>query len=88
MTVQKNIAEALNVWLVHDTWHTSHPHDENRFHSAVKAVNDTVGTDWTEHDFQEAVYASIGKDKQEAFDEYVSSFSSIALHLRDYAQLG
>lgn len=88
MTVQEQIAQSLKPWLDCPNWYTSHDFDEKRFLQAVKAVNDKVGTDWSEQEFQDAVYAVIGQAKKEGFQEYVSRFTSIALYLRDYAKLG
>ena len=87
MTKQEQFAQALKGWLAVDTWYTSHPLDEGRFYRAIKTVNDTVGTDWSEQEFEDAVYANIGEQKRDAYGEAISEFISIACHLRAYAKL-
>ncbi|RWA52111.1 hypothetical protein AU476_19310 [Cupriavidus sp. UYMSc13B] len=87
MTDPKTIADCLKPWLAHDGWHSAHPLDEARFLKAVKMLNTTVGTDWSEGEFQDAVCLLIGDKGKQAFEDAVHDYTSIALHLRDYEKL-
>ncbi|MBP0639131.1 hypothetical protein [Cupriavidus sp. AcVe19-6a] len=87
MADAKVIAEHLKSWLAHDGWHSGHALDENRFLKAVKDLNITVGTDWSEQDFEDAVYLVLGEKARDAFESFVQDYTNIALHLRDYEKL-
>lgn len=46
---------ALVPWLRVDTWHTTHPLDDRRFHRALKSAFDLLGTSIAFGDFREAM---------------------------------
>ena len=54
MDIEK-LKTALTPWLKVDTWHTSHPYDDERFHRALKSAFDLLGTSITFDDFREAI---------------------------------
>lgn len=56
MNIEK-LKVALSPWLRVDTWHTSHPLDEQRFHHALKSTFDLLGTMIAFDDFREAMDA-------------------------------
>ena len=87
MTKQEQFAQALKGWLATDSWYTGHSLDEDRFRRAIRYAISSIGTDWSEQEFEDAVYANIGEQKRAAFEEYVHDFASIADHLREYAKL-
>ncbi|RDK10653.1 hypothetical protein [Cupriavidus lacunae] len=86
MADPNTMADCLKPWLAHDGWHSGHQLDEERFLKAVKKLKTTVGTDWSECEFQDAVSLVIGS-KAPAFEDSVHEYTSIALHLRDYEKL-
>jgi hypothetical protein len=45
----------LEPWLKIDTWHTSHPLDEQRFHRALATAFREVGTPISFEDFKDAM---------------------------------
>jgi hypothetical protein len=51
----RKLKTALDPWLRVDTWHTSHPLDEKRFHRALKSAYDSLGTSIAFDDFKEAM---------------------------------
>lgn len=87
MADPKTIANCLKPWLAVGTWHTSHEFDEKRFYQAVKHLNTTVGTTWSEGEFEDAVYEVIGEKSREAFGDTVQEYASLAVHLRDYERI-
>jgi hypothetical protein len=54
MNMEKLI-ELLMPWLQVDTWHTYHPCDDERYHSALKNVFSTLGTQLDGEHFSEAI---------------------------------
>lgn len=44
MNLQPQTLAALRKWLGCDTWHTSHPNDEERFFHFVDALRQDIGT--------------------------------------------
>ena len=50
-----DLKAALAPWLKVDTWHTSHPLDDQRFHRALKSAFDMLGTSIAFDDFKEAM---------------------------------
>ena len=54
MNIEK-LKTALAPWLRVDTWHTSHPLDEERFHHALKSAFDLLGTSISFDNFSEAM---------------------------------
>lgn len=51
----KNLEIALTPWMRHETWHTLHPMDEQRFHHALSAAIGSLGTAQDEGMFVEAI---------------------------------
>lgn len=48
----KLLKEALRPWMRVDTWNTTHPLDDKRFHRALKNALDQAGTGLTSSDFR------------------------------------
>lgn len=51
----EELARALEPWMRIDTWHTSHPLDEQRFHKCLRTVEETFGTQVDYQDFKDAM---------------------------------
>lgn len=52
---------ALEPWIRVDTWNTSHPFDEKRFHEALRAAFTALGPSIGKRDFEEAIIALVEK---------------------------
>lgn len=78
MNIEK-LKAALAPWLGVDTWHTSHPLDDARFHRALKSAFDSLGTSIAFDDFREAMVL-LAKEHHPNFqvsyrDELVEKFA-------------
>lgn len=51
----ESIAGGLESWMKVDTWHTTHPLDEKRFHHALAVVFEENGYSITYDDFRSAL---------------------------------
>lgn len=56
----ENIASALESWMKVDTWYTTHPLDERRFHQALAVVFQENGFAISRDDFRDALYHLAG----------------------------
>ena len=54
MNIEK-LAEKLKPWMQVDTWHTSHPLDDQRFHKSLQAAFSEFGVSIAYDDFKEAM---------------------------------
>lgn len=51
----EQLAEKLKPWMRVDTWHTTHPKDDERFHLALKSAFSEFGSAVSYDDFKEAM---------------------------------
>lgn len=87
MNIEK-LKTALAPWLRVDTWHTSHPLDDERFHRALKSAFDSLGTSIAFDDFREAM-EQLAKEHHPNFqanyrDELVEKFAQRAENIGSY----
>ena len=82
------LKNALRPWMQVDTWHTSHPLDEERFHKALKNAFSILGTGIDGGHFQEAIseladeyHPSLDPDYKE---NLVEDLSLRAEHIASY----
>ncbi len=54
MNIEK-LAEKLKPWMQVDTWHTSHPLDDKRFHKSLQSAFSEFGSSIAHEDFKEAM---------------------------------
>jgi hypothetical protein len=84
----ENLKTALAPWLRVDTWHTSHPLDEQRFHHALKSAFDLLGTSIAFDDFREAMLqlAKVHHPNMQASyrEELVEEFAKQAENIGSY----
>lgn len=81
----------LAEWMKIPTWNTSHPLDEKRFHKALAAAFDEVGTDLEASAFED-VMAELAKESQPmwpakdlnaAVNKFAERAANIAAYLHD-----
>mgnify|MGYP001556112163 CR=1 FL=1 len=84
------LEKALESWVRVETWHKFHPLDEKRFHTALRAAFESVGSSITKEDFETAILALAGKyhsndlpAKRTKDSEY---WSQRAEHIASYVQ--
>lgn len=87
MNIEK-LKAALIPWLKVDTWHTSHPLDEERFHRALKIAFDSLGTSIAIDDFREAM-GQLANEHHKNFqahqrDEFIEDFARRAEYIASY----
>jgi hypothetical protein len=79
---------ALKPWLRVETWHTSHPLDDQRFHRALKSAFDSLGTSIAYDDFKEAMEQLVNelhpKMQAKFRDELVENFAQRAENIGSY----
>lgn len=85
-----NLKTALTPWLKEDTWHTSHPLDDQRFHRALKAAFGSHGIPIAIDDFREAMaqlmnelHPNMQFSYQEELEEFGHRVENIGSYLRD-----
>lgn len=79
MNIDK-LKAALESWVTVDTWHTSHPLDEARFHRALASAFDSLGTSIEAESFREAML-QLANTHHPSFDpEYLRN------HVEEMAQ--
>ena len=86
-----DLAKHLEPWMRVETWHTTHPLDQERFHKALANAIRDLGTQITFDDFKDAMETLHEKhhsDKNiESFesdiDRYATNAESIASYLYD-----
>lgn len=87
MDIEK-LKTALTPWLMVDTWHTTHPLDDSRFHRALKSAFDSLGTTIAFDDFREAMEQLANKhhpNLQASYrDELVEKFAQRAENIGSY----
>ena len=54
MNIEK-LAEKIKPWMQVDTWHTSHPLDDERFHKSLQSAFSEFGASIAYDDFKEAM---------------------------------
>jgi hypothetical protein len=69
MNIEK-LVNLLTPWLQVDTWHTSHPCDEARYHSALNQVFKNLGTELDGENFSEAIHTTLEKVGSNLILEY------------------
>lgn len=90
MDIEK-LKAALKSWVRVDTWHTSHPFDDARFHRALKSAFDTVGTSISFGDFKDAIEQLVkeyhpdfqGSYRDEIVKKFAQQAEDIGSYLRD-----
>jgi hypothetical protein len=77
-------------WLRVDTWHTGHPMDDQRFHSALKAVFDELSVQISPDDFRKTIAACLKEHRpgdvgalESDIEEFRQRGESIASYLFD-----
>ena len=82
------LKEALRPWMRVDTWHTSHPLDEKRFHMALQNAFSTLGTAIDGGNIEEVMYELADEyhpDWEQGYkDKKIQSFSLQAEHIACY----
>lgn len=88
MNIEK-LAEQMKPWMQVDTWHTSHPLDDKRFHKALQNAFSEFGVSIAYDDFKEAMeyLAETGDNsKLDAgyLEESIEKLASKAEHISSY----
>ena len=80
------LAECLRPWMQTDTWHKDHPNDQKRFHQALKAAFDALGTPIFAEHFVEAmtVNAKAQGLTGEFYTQTIASFASKGDAISEY----
>lgn len=83
----KKLATSLKPWLAPETWHTGHPMDDQRFHTALKAAFDELGVHINSDHFRQAITLGL-KDYRpgdvKAFSEDIEGFAQRAEDIASY----
>ena len=53
--MKEQVYELIKVWAGKPTWHTSHPADNKRFHTAIINLREELGTKISESDLRYAL---------------------------------
>ncbi|RWX43488.1 hypothetical protein H206_01617 [Candidatus Electrothrix aarhusensis] len=85
------LIELLKPWLQVETWHTSHPGDYKRYHTALKNVFSTLGTQLNAEQFSEAITVVVDdlypkyeeNYKENLIEKYAIRSECIAYYLDD-----
>tara|TARA_R110002049_G_scaffold285233_1_gene466031 strand:+ start:2756 stop:3034 length:279 start_codon:yes stop_codon:yes gene_type:complete len=88
MSVEQ-IYEAISGWAGVPTWYTSHPLDEKRFNSAIHTLIETVGTDITHAQFEEALRRHVSNNpptlgEPTEWDKLIDQYSDKAMAIISY----
>ncbi|UXI02742.1 hypothetical protein [Photobacterium sp. TY1-4] len=80
MTIE-DLQECLKPWLQIETWHTSHPRDQKRFHLALNDAFSKYGVAIDGDAFEDAMY-SLAKELHPNWDEehLLSTVQGLAIH--------
>jgi len=92
----ESLKNELSPWLEVDTWHTSHPLDEQRFHQALKSTFDTLGASITFDNFKEAMLqlaiehhpTMLPSQRDETIEKFAQKAVIIANYLLDISTSG
>lgn len=86
MDTQK-LSSLLKPWLAHETWHTGHQLDDQRFHKALKASFDELGVRISSEKFRDAITECLRELRRrdiKAFSEDVEGFAQRAEDIASY----
>ncbi len=87
----EELKDKLAPWLRVSTWHTAHHLDDRRFHQALKAAFDSLGTDISFEDFKEAMdqlvkehHPKMQSDyREKCVEDFARKADNVACYFRD-----
>lgn len=88
----ESLSNSLKPWMQVDTWHTTHPLDEERFHKALKSAITEHGCQMSYDDFKDAMSLLAEKlypnkyEKsylEESIDRFASNAELISSYIYD-----
>jgi len=90
----ESLAKYLEAWMRADTWHTTHPLDEERFHKALANAISQLGSQISYEQFKDAMellhekyYPDKNIEKfQDDIDRYATNAEIIASYIQDTTQ--
>jgi len=85
----EQLKTSLKPWLAADTWHTNHALDEQRFHMALKAAFEKLGTPIPYESFREAIVLGLSEYREndaKTFEEDVESYAQLGEDISYYVK--